>query len=73
MKTIIYGNREHWHIAAAHKALDMHQTNYYYVDKPRIYTVIYRGKKTLVEVVNRKCSVVANVMAGHRKLKRVRG
>lgn len=73
MKTKTLGDRELWHIVAAHKAVDMHQSTNYYTDKPRIYAVAYRGKKTLVEVVNRKCSVTATVLSGHRELVGVRG
>ena len=73
MKTHITGDREPWHIVCAHKAIDMHRNTNYYTDKPRIYMVQYRGKKAQIEVVNRKASIKATVLAGHRELGRVRG
>jgi Protein of unknown function (DUF4060) len=68
MKTKITGDREPWHIVAAHKAIESHRAIYYYSRKAVIYTITYRGKKAAVEVINRKCSVSATVLAGHREL-----
>ena len=73
MKTKITSDRELWHVVAAHKAIDMHQSTKYHVDKAKIYTVCYRGKKTAVEVVVRKRSITANVLAGHRQMTKVMG
>lgn len=73
MKLHITGDREPWHILCAHKAVDMHRNKRHNSDKPYLYTVQYRGKRALIEVVNRKASIKAIVLCGHRELERVRG
>lgn len=68
MKTKITGDREPWHILAAHKAIDAHKERNYIINKTILHTIMYKGRKIVVEVVTRKSTVSATVIAGHREL-----
>ncbi|MBS0969949.1 DUF4060 domain-containing protein [Chimaeribacter arupi] len=75
MKRIIKGDKNLSHLVVAHAAIDSHEKAYGRRRQgwPSTYLVNYKGARVAVEVVTRRQSYVATVMAGARNLSKLCG
>lgn len=73
MKQIIKGDTEPAHLVVANKALEVHKSRYGEGNKYKhlLYNIRYRNKHFQVEVITRRVTMTATVIAGARSLSRI--